>query len=758
MAKINLREYLDGIEEMIDSGQIEESLAHCRHILKTYPKHVDTYRMMGKAYLEAKRHGEASDIFQRVLSSSPDDFVAHIGMSIIREDEGNQDAAIWHMERAFESQPSNRAVQDELRRLYGDREGFEPPKVRLTRGALARMYAHGDLYAQAISELRSALNEDTQRPDLQVLLARMYYLTKRNTDAIEVCTHLLEKLPYCLYANHLMADILNEDDHPDQAQPYLGRVEELDPYAAQITTLEFAENVPADSVMVEHMVVSGAAPRAEAARRSWTGALEPIDAPQNYTPEELPDWLSAGEEETELEDTGETDLDYISDEPGEMFEIAPEGSEEQLGQTQPELSAEAAADSQEDIPEWLRELRPGEKPGESEEEASSLASDTQPVWAQEFDQAGFEPTPMPEEDGQEAGSPAEAIAETIEESALDEEEDDGLAWLEGLAAKQGAAEDELITEPTERDEDKPDWLKTPEEKVEEAADSLAWLDEMAAEVEGEQPQEMTEEPVRIPEPDLLAQSFPENGQISEQDSPAPVFHEAPNTPEEEGVPDWLKELGMEAAQATSTAELDQTALDQPPDWLDELRPSTDEADGSADGQDSEDEDWGADEDQATDLSKLDWLEELGAPKQVPETIANQPISQPQTGAWVPEKQLQQTPEIIEEQEPPAPEPIAEQTEAEPVPQPESSKQQQNQERLEAARMALNSGDLDAALEDYGKLARSRKLLDEIITDLESALRRHDQNITLWQTLGDAYMRGDRLREALDCYTKAEDLL
>ena len=186
MAQIGLRDYLNGIDEMIDGGQIEEALAHCRHILSELPKHVDTYRLLGKAYLEAKRHGEASDIFQRVLSSVPDDFVAHIGMSIIREDESNTDAAIWHMERAFEAQPSNRAVQDELRRLYGEREGFQPPKVRLTRGALARMYAHGDLYAQAISELRGALSDDANRPDLQVLLARMYYLTNRHNEASEI--------------------------------------------------------------------------------------------------------------------------------------------------------------------------------------------------------------------------------------------------------------------------------------------------------------------------------------------------------------------------------------------------------------------------------------------------------------------------------------------------------------------------------------------------------------------------------------------
>ncbi len=38
-------------------------------------------------------------------------------------------------------------------------------------------------------------------------------------------------------------------------------------------------------------------------------------------------------------------------------------------------------------------------------------------------------------------------------------EDDTLAWLEGLAAQQGAKSEELITKPEDRPEQLPDWLK-----------------------------------------------------------------------------------------------------------------------------------------------------------------------------------------------------------------------------------------------------------------------------------------------------------
>ncbi len=101
MAKTTFRGYTREIDGLIDRGQFEQALAHCRYLLKYFPKAADIYRLMAKAYLELQRYGDAADVFQRVLSSIPDDFVSQLGMSIIREDEGNLDAAIWHMERAY---------------------------------------------------------------------------------------------------------------------------------------------------------------------------------------------------------------------------------------------------------------------------------------------------------------------------------------------------------------------------------------------------------------------------------------------------------------------------------------------------------------------------------------------------------------------------------------------------------------------------------------------------------------------------------
>ena len=71
---------------------------------------------------------------------------------------------------------------------------------------------------------------------------------------------------------------------------------------------------------------------------------------------------------------------------------------------------------------------------------------------------------------------------------------------------------------------------------------------------------------------------------------------------------------------------------------------------------------------------------------------------------------------------------------------------------------MNRGDIPSAIDQFGKLIKKGRYLEEIIHDLREALYRYPVEITIWQTLGDAFMRSNRLQEALDAYTKAEELL
>jgi hypothetical protein len=185
--------------------------------------------------LENNQNSNAADIFQRVLSAVPDDFISHVGMSVIREEEGNLASAVLHMEKAFERQPYNSEIQIELRRLYGKRDGIEPPKVRLTQGALARMYIRGDLINQGVAELRAAIEENPHRYDLRTLLAETFLIADLLANAIDIASDILTKYPYNLIANRIMAKSLKAHDHPQEMAICRKRLYALSPYEAYIS-------------------------------------------------------------------------------------------------------------------------------------------------------------------------------------------------------------------------------------------------------------------------------------------------------------------------------------------------------------------------------------------------------------------------------------------------------------------------------------------------------------------------------------------
>jgi tetratricopeptide (TPR) repeat protein len=254
MATISLRAYNKEINSYIDQTRLDEAIAHCRHILTKYPKHLETYRLLGKAYLENNQNSNAADIFQRVLSSVPDDFISHVGMSVIREEEGNLAAAVLHMEKAFERQPYNNEIQVELKRLYGRRDGIEPPKVRLTQGALARIYIRGDLLNQGISELRAAIKETPDRYDLKTLLAESYQLNNQLANSIDLASDILKNYPFNLVANRIIARSLKTHDHPKEMAICTKRLYALSPYEAYISEhAATVEKVPDRAVAIDQL-------------------------------------------------------------------------------------------------------------------------------------------------------------------------------------------------------------------------------------------------------------------------------------------------------------------------------------------------------------------------------------------------------------------------------------------------------------------------------------------------------------------------
>lgn len=543
MAKISLRAYNREIETMIERGQTNEAIGHCKHILKSFPKCLDTYRILGKSFLESQRYAEAADIFERILAAIPDDYIAHLGMSIIREDEGNLDAAIWHMERVFEVQPSNAAFQAELRRLYGRRDGIEPPKIRLTRGALVRMYAKGELFPQATAEIRAALAEDPKRVDLESILASVYFKAGRKVEATEICSRIVAKAPYNFEANRILSEILPTTSRADDALFYQARLQSMDPYTAYTNPEQpSSEDVPDQTVQLEHLDWQPS--HDEGTQPAWTHAIGVQWEETEHDTE--PDWLIAARQaESQNQDiSAETDRPTSADALPDFLKGAgwTASSEDLTAQPESQLSSESevfespVTDNAEladaDIPDWLAAMAPSESPQdtvpeedersewltnilgapvESEPAPTTPAEVTPPDWlasSEESLQASNAPekSAIPDwladmKPGEEttipdqkdvSGLPPEWLSEgnaTVESSNLEAESGNALPdWLAELSktdtAQEAAAETaSLGSEPPELD-----WLteinqqtSTESSSTEPAQDVPSWLAEMASE-------------------------------------------------------------------------------------------------------------------------------------------------------------------------------------------------------------------------------------------------------------------------------------
>ena len=80
------------------------------------------------------------------------------------------------------------------------------------------------------------------------------------------------------------------------------------------------------------------------------------------------------------------------------------------------------------------------------------------------------------------------------------------------------------------------------------------------------------------------------------------------------------------------------------------------------------------------------------------------------------------------------------------------------EDLVNARSALAQEDIGDAIHSYNKLIETYQYLPEIIQDLKEAVDRNSENPDLWLSLGDAYIRSNQVKDALNAYRQAEKLL
>lgn len=375
---------------------------------------------------------------------------------------------------------------------------------------------------------------------------------------------------------------------------------------------------------------------------------------------------------------------------------------------------------------------------------------------------------------------------------IPDDPDEAMAWLERLAARQGASVDELpsladVDADIDEDVEAPDWLadelEAAEEEVSDAEDDVVYSEavgeiddtlyediDIAEGVEPEAP-EAQEEATPFDEDehaqpealeDISAEAPEEADTLSELDFATESL--------EEDLPDWLD---LDEEEDLEAFDWEEPAF-AGSDWLEEEEPVADVEPAEEIAKPEEPLEAEA-EMQAQEIEALDAEDEAAVEEPQPSTeLPADDVAEP--GPAIEETAYEEMPyeevsyfEEVEVSEEAAEEvaegaaPLAEETAVEEAAVEEAAVAEPAEVELEAdaqqAWQALEAGNVDEALDTYKQLLDAGSAeVTTLIEDLERATESLEDNPRLMQLLGDAYNQNGQLQKALDAYRQALEML
>jgi len=731
MSEISLSACLRGAREAIDAEQYDQAVNLTRHVLQHYPACVVAYRLLGEVCLEREQHHEAGELFRRVLSADPEDYLAWFGLAAASEGDERPEEAMHCLERAFDLEPSKPGVRQELMRLYdGSSGGSRPSKLPLTRAALARILARGGLYEQAIGEYQAVLAHTPNRVDLELGLAETLWHHGRRIEAAEACQGILERLPHCLKANLLLGEIWYRAEREAEAQRLLQRAERLDPLNAVAQELlgERSPLEPRDPILPPVGVAPEwkAEPAEEVPPLPAEEVLEAAEEPAEVLPSPL-----AGEEVLGVA-LGGAALGLLEEEEEEA--------------TLPEGPAEEAV---EEVPAWLQGMvieaeeqettaEPEEVsvPAPAEEAPEALEEAPPSVVEEEIEEPTAPPVPaepdLPgwlgeEEEETPAAEVEEAEALTLPDWLLEEEEEAAPAEAPREEIPEAVEPVEEVVEPEPEvptaAEGVPDWLTelrhkaATEAEVEEVAEAVLEVEVPAAE-------EVAEEVVEAEVP--AAEEVVEEVLEAEVPAAEEVVEAVPEVevPTAEEVVEEVLEVEVPPAE-----EVAEEVLEVEVPTVEEVVEEVLEA----------------------EVPQVEEVAEEVVEAEVPtaEEVVEEVVEAEVRAA----EEVIEAPDVEEVAEPsPALEDLA--PEAQSALERLAARPNDYESRLTLARAYVAQGQDEEALSHYQHLVSVDEVLGQVVEDLEAMVVREPGLSQAHQFLGDALMQQGKLNEALEAYRQA----
>jgi tetratricopeptide (TPR) repeat protein len=262
MAQINLGESLRVIEADIAAGRAAEALAQCQEAQTQYPRALSVQRVLGEIYLSLRKPREALAALERVLAADPEDARALCARALVYQMHGDAQAALQWYRRACDVRPEDqvlRSTYHELAVRLGQ-AAYQP-----TRVGLARLYLRGDLFAHAVREWESLVQETPDLLEAQIGLMETLWRMQRFDEAKALCERMLINSPTCLKALLLLAAIRYDAAQDDDALRLALRARELDP-ELRIAHALFADRLVAGDTGLRALL--NGEPLSERAQRS----------------------------------------------------------------------------------------------------------------------------------------------------------------------------------------------------------------------------------------------------------------------------------------------------------------------------------------------------------------------------------------------------------------------------------------------------------------------------------------------------------
>lgn len=227
MATLPLSEYIDRINNLLENNQFSEAISHCDNILQKYPLHMNTNRLLAKAYFETQQFDNALKAYEYILSVNPHDFITHVGLSRIYQKNNLANKEIKHLQIAFEIQPFNKIIRKELKDLYESKPEYVRDDLTIAQSILARMYIEQNEFEKARIILQKLCLKQPNRFDWQVLLAETCWRLNEFGRASEICQTILSDFPDCYMANAILGDILLGNQRSNEAQKHFSVVQDI---------------------------------------------------------------------------------------------------------------------------------------------------------------------------------------------------------------------------------------------------------------------------------------------------------------------------------------------------------------------------------------------------------------------------------------------------------------------------------------------------------------------------------------------------